>query len=347
MDATVVSDELFEQVAALGFGDVHLRNDPTSGLQAIVAVHSTRLGPAFGGTRCIPYPTSVSALRDCLRLARGMSYKAAIAGLPFGGGKAVIMRPASPYDRRLLFAAFGEFVDSLQGRFITAVDSGTTVEDMDVIATRTRFVSSTSGSGASHGDPSPYTALGVCRAMEAVADARGRPLSGMHVKIQGVGHVGHALAGELHARGVRLTVCDIDPQLAARCAREFGAEVVEPDLIYSVSADIFSPCALGGAINDETSPRLNAQIVCGAANNQLDRDEHGDALHQRGVLYVPDYVCNAGGLIHAVPGPKNDLRARVDAIYDTVRAIVEEAERSARAPHRVADAMAERILYGP
>lgn len=346
MRAGVAGDDLFQQAAALGFGDVHLRLDAASGLQAVVAIHSTRLGPAFGGTRCIPYPSSIAALNDCLRLARGMSYKAAVAGLPFGGGKAVIMRPAGAFDRTALFESFGDFVDTLGGRFITAVDSGTGVADMDVIATRTRHVSSTSGTGAGHGDPSPYTALGVCRAIEAVAAAANRPLGGLHVTIQGVGHVGRALAAELYARGARLTVCDVDPALARPCAQDFGAAVVDPELIYGVAADVFAPCALGGVINDDTLPRLNAGIVCGAANNQLERDEHGDALHARGILYVPDYVCNAGGLMHAVPGPKHDLRGRVRAIYDTVAAILDQAARSALAPYRVADRMAERILYG-
>lgn len=342
------SFDLFDTAAELGFGELHFKHDRPSGLRAVIAVHSTRLGPAFGGTRCRPYPSTRAAVIDAMRLARGMSYKAAVAGVPYGGGKGVILRPAEPFDRRVLFEAYADVLEALGGRYITAVDSGTGVQDMDVIATRTSYVTSTSHGRHASGDPSPFTALGVYRGIEAAVRFRLKRanLEDLHVAIQGVGHVGYHLARELHGHGVRLTVCDMNSELVQRCVDEFGAASVEPERIFGVKGDVFAPCALGGVLNGSSIARLNCGIVCGAANNQLLDDADGDRLQARGIFYVPDYVVNAGGLLHAIPGEKPQLREQVLNIYDTLLSIFVEADRHAAAPFRIADRRAEAILYG-
>jgi leucine dehydrogenase len=341
--------DIFSEASQHGFGELYFKHDAASGLNAVVAVHNTQLGPGFGGTRCRSYPDSASAVRDAMRLAEGMSYKSAIARLPWGGGKAVISHTGEIRDREALFEAYGEFLESLGGRFVTAVDSGTGVADMDIIARRTRHVTSTSDPEApGHGDPSPYTALGVCRSIEAAVRFRldRSGIEDVHVAIQGVGHVGYYLARELHSRGARLSITDLDNNVVQRCVDEFGANRVSPERILSIACDVFAPCALGGVLNDETVQLLQAGIVCGAANNQLEAAEHGDRLAQRGVLYTPDYVVNAGGLMHAVPGSKEQLEERVWGIHDTLMDILEESAMENRPPHRVADDVARRILAG-
>ncbi len=338
--------DIFEQAAELRFGDIHFKIDPVTGLHAIIAIHSTRLGPALGGCRWLSYPSTEAALLDAMRLACGMTYKAAISGLSLGGGKAVLIRPPHPVDREAYFEAFGSFVDELGGRYITAVDSGTSVAEMDIIARRTRHVTSTSASRAGSGDPSPYTALGVCRGIEAGVKSKLKKdsLEGVHVAIQGVGHVGYPLARELAGHGARLTVCDVDGSAVERCADEFGARGVALADIYEVESDVFAPCALGAVINDETVPRLNTKIIGGAANNQLAEIRHGDLLHRRGILYAPDYAINAGGIIQIIVHDETEMTAKLLGIYDTLMRIFAQSEKTNQPPRRVADAMVEAML---
>src|SRR5580693_283276 len=325
--------DLFDRLDGYDYGEVHFKLDKATGLKTIVAIHDTRMGPALGGCRFIHYDDDESALVDALRLARGMTYKAALAGLPHGGGKSVIMRPPQHFDRVALFRAFGRFIDDLRGHYITAEDSGTGLEDMEVIRSVTKWVTGVDPSHGGSGDPSPFTALGVRRGIEACVEHKlGRAtLAGVHVVVQGVGHVGYHLCRELHAQGAKLTVADVDPLKAERAQREFGAKLVPLEGIFDVDCDVFAPCALGSAMNDETIPRLKARIVAGAANNQLALPRHGDDLHARGILYAPDYAINAGGLINVAQEvlgyDAEKSRAKTLKIYDTIFDI---AQRSAK-----------------
>ena len=246
--------DLFDRLDGYDYGEVHFKLDKGTGLKTIVAIHDTRLGPALGGCRFIHYDTDESALTDALRLARGMTYKAALAGLPHGGGKSVIIRPPQHFDRVALFRAFGRFIDDLRGHYITAEDSGTGLEDMEVIRSVTKWVTGVDPSHGGSGDPSPFTALGVRRGIEAcVARQLGKAsLAGVHVAVQGVGHVGYHLCKELHASKAVITVADVDGLKAERAHREFGARVVPLDAIFDVDCDVFAPCALGSALNDDT-----------------------------------------------------------------------------------------------
>lgn len=271
---------LFEHLEKYRYGEVHVRRDAESGLAAIVAIHDSRLGPALGGSRFISYAHEELALVDALRLARGMTYKAAITGLPHGGGKSVIIRPSKAFDRTALFTEFGRFIENLGGRYITAEDSGTSVADMEIVRKQTRHVTGLPPKDGGGGDPSPYTALGVRRGIEAcVKHALGRSsLDGVRVSIQGVGHVGYYLAKELHTLGAKLTVSDIDLARTNRVREEFGATVVQNDQIFGQDVDVFAPCALGAVLDDGTIPQIRAKIIAGAANNQLAEPRHGDAL---------------------------------------------------------------------
>ena len=338
---------LFGLLDKYDYGAVHLGRDGASGMQCIVALHDTRLGPAIGGCRFLEYDSDEAALVDALRLARGMTYKAALAGLPHGGGKTVLIRPRRMFDRAAIFRAFGRFLDGLGGQYYTAEDSGTGVEDMEVVRSVTKQVV---GTGGGSGDPSPFTALGVRRGIEACVKIKlGRSsLEDVHVAIQGVGHVGYHLCRELHAAGAKLTVADIDPLKAERAQRELGANVVPIDRIFDVECDVLSPCALGSALNDDTIPRLRALIVAGAANNQLAEPRHGDDLNARGILYAPDYAINAGGLINvALELQGYDLekaRQQTGRVYDTIYEIAERSQKSLTPTYRVADLMVEEKL---
>jgi leucine dehydrogenase len=341
--------DVFEYANELQYGELHLCHDPRTQLRAIVAIHNLNRGPAIGGCRFIPYPDSDAAIRDAMRLARGMTYKAAISNLPHGGGKAVIVRPAelTPDTRRPLFERFARFIDSLGGRYITCEDSGTGVEDMNVIKTETDHVLGYDPESGSSGDPSPLTALGVRRGIEAAVKFRYArdDMEGLRVAIQGVGHVGYYLAGELDELGAELIVTDIDAEAMNRCAEEFGAETVDPESIYDVECDILAPCALGAVINDATIPRLTCDIVAGASNNQLAEARHGAALKERGILYAPDYALNAGGLINVAQEyagyDADEVREKVYAIYDTLLEIFERADARDQATNVVADRLAE------
>lgn len=328
--------------------ELHLACDPQTGLQAIVAIHNTNLGPALGGCRYLAYPDTESAVRDAVRLARGMSYKAALAGLAQGGGKAVIMRPPQVAGRAALFEAFGRFVDKLGGRYITAVDSGTSGIDMDCIARHTPHVTSTTAGG----DPSPHTALGVFAGIRATARARlgSDSLEGLSVAVQGLGHVGFALAEHLAAAGARLIVSDLDEGRVALAVEQLGAQAVAADALPGVSCDILAPCGLGGVINPQSIDRLRCAAVAGAANNQLDSPEMGDRLAARGILYAPDYVINSGGLIfvalqHQGASPA-EITAHLAKIGHRLEEIYAESEVERRSPARVADDQAERLIYG-
>lgn len=331
-----------------GFEALHFLTDKQSGLRALVAVHSTKRGAALGGTRALAsYASEEEAVKDVKRLARGMTYKAAIAGLPHGGGKAVIMLPKGYFDRGALFEAFGRAVHSLGGRYITTEDSGTSPDDMEFVR---RHTSCVVGLKDRSGDPSPVTALGVVRGMEACAKHLfGSPsLEGRKVTLLGAGHVGWALLGELVRRKAKVYVSDIQPEKAHRAAREFGVTAVSDPELFDVEADFFSPCALGGVLNDQTIPRLRVRCVAGAANNQLEEPRHGQALADRNILYAPDYAINGGGLINVaqeVAGyDREKALARAGKIYDTVDEILTRAAKTGRRPELVADAMAEERL---
>ncbi|MBL4762732.1 MAG: amino acid dehydrogenase [Gammaproteobacteria bacterium] len=339
--------DLFQQSAALPFADVHFHHDPDTQLRAIIAIHSTVLGPAMGGCRFVHYSHTQDALLDALHLSRAMTYKAAINRLPFGGGKAVILAPEKLRDRLALMKAFGDFVDSLGGRYITAVDSGTASTDMDWIASRTTHVFCTTQQSAGSGDPSPFTALGVLRGIEAAVKYTFNrdKLAGLHALIQGVGHVGYELARLLTMEGVKITVTDINPAAVKRCQDEFSAAVVKVGEEYAVNCDIFCPCALGQSLNSNNINTLRAKIVAGAANNQLDTEVCGERLRQQGILYVPDYVVNSGGILQiAYSQDAAQMERKINQLYDTLLSIFAQSEQQQIATNGIADQMAEAIL---
>ncbi len=340
--------DLFNYMSELRYGELHIANDSETGLRAIVAIHNTNLGPGIGGCRAIPYPNSDAGIRDALRLSRGMAYKAAAAGLPHGGAKAVISIPEGEFDRTALFLKYGEFVDSLNGRYVTCEDSGTSTSDMDVVAQRTNHVLGTNGGS---GDPSPFTAMGCRRGVQAAVKFQmGRDdLEGLHIAIQGVGHVGYYLARELHDLGATLTIADVNKANVDRAADDFGAKVVSPDEILFTECDVLAPCALGAVFDDETIPKLNTRIIAGASNNVLAEDRHGLSLQKAGVLYAPDYVINAGGLINVASEfsgyDVDNATAKVSEIYDTLLEIFERSRSTDTPTHVVADRLAEERMY--
>lgn len=328
------------------FGDIHFKVDHKTGMKAIVAIHSTKLGPALGGCRFIEYPDTEAAIQDAMRLAIGMSAKAALANLPLGGGKAVIIKPSTPYDREAYLRAFGEFVDSLGGRYITALDSGTQLEDMDIIAQHTSYVASRSN----HGDPSPSTALGVFRGIQAAVKFKlNKPdVAGLHIAIQGLGHVGYRLAEHLHKAGAKLTVADVNPAQVERAVQAFNANPVSTTDIHAIACDVFAPCALGGIINDISINQLQAPIVAGAANNQLAHTYHGQMLHDKGILYATDYVINSGGLIFANSKYSNiadeKMQQQIDGIGHRLMEIFERSIKENRPTSTISDAIARELL---
>ncbi|PXA90989.1 amino acid dehydrogenase [Nostoc sp. 3335mG] len=324
--------------------------DRESGLSGVIAIHSTALGPAAGGCRFWRYPDAEAAAADAVRLAEGMSYKNAMAGLPFGGGKAVLRLPEGPFDRDALFRAFGRAVRALDGRYVTAEDVGTRVRDMEVIADETRHVAGrTARPGLAGGDPSPWTALGVFEAM--VVGARrslGADLSELTVAVQGTGNVGGILCRMLADAGARLVLADVDPERRERLAAIHGARVVDVAEIATTEADIFAPCALGGALDAATVAAMPAKLVCGAANNQLATPDVAALLVDRRITYVPDYVANAGGIINVsaeyLGESSLDVEARVMAIGPRVATILDQADREGVSPALVADRMAREII---
>jgi leucine dehydrogenase len=332
----------------MGHEQVVLCQDSASGYRGIIAVHSTTLGPALGGTRFWNYASDDDAIVDALRLARGMTYKNAVAGLNLGGGKSVIIGDNKTHDREMIFRAHGRFVESLGGRYITAEDVGTSTADMDYVHMETDYVSGLAGRS---GDPSPVTAHGVFRAIQAAAkDLWGSDdLSNRTIAVQGCGHVGYYLAKELHETGAKLVVTDIDGERVKRAVADFSARAVPPDEIYGVQADVFAPCALGAIINDKTIPQLRVEIVAGAANNQLLEERHGDALEARNIMYAPDYVANAGGVINVYSELAGWTSARsfrkADEIYDTILKVFEIAKTERIPTYLAADRLAEQRIH--
>lgn len=340
------TDSLIRYAEFLGYGDIHIKIDQKTGLKAIVAVHNLKRGPAIGGCRMVEYQTMDKAIEDSLRLGYMMSYKAAINNLPHGGGKAVLIKPKVIKDREAYFEKFGEFVNELGGRYITAVDSGTSPAEMDIIARRTPYVTCTTKSGMDS-DPSPLTALGVHRAIEAAVKFKLNKdsVEGIHVAIQGTGHVGYHLAKQLHELGAVLTVADTNIKALQRCVDEFGAKVCRSEDIYDIEADVFAPCALGAILNVNTISRLKVKIVSGAANNQLSHHRNGLLLHERGILYAPDFLINAGGLIHvAVLYDHGDMKRsleQINNIYHTVYDIFERSTHENRSTNDIAENIAK------
>ncbi|MDI3235323.1 Glu/Leu/Phe/Val dehydrogenase [Exiguobacterium antarcticum] len=338
---------IFETMAMEDYEQVVFCHDKVSGLKAIIAIHDTTLGPALGGLRMWNYASDEEALIDALRLAKGMTYKNAAAGLNLGGGKAVIIGDAKTQKSEALFRAFGRYVQSLNGRYITAEDVNTTVADMDYIHMETDFVTGVSPAFGSSGNPSPVTAYGVYRGMKAAAkEVYGTDsLGGKTIAIQGVGNVAFNLCRHLHEEGAKLIVTDINQDALRQAEEAFGALVVGPDEIYGVEADIFAPCALGATLNDETIPQLKVKIIAGAANNQLKEDRHGDMLQERGILYAPDFVINAGGVINVADELDGYNRERamkkVELVYDAVSKVIEIAKRDHLPTYRAAEKMAE------
>ncbi len=324
---------VFEHIEGDGYEQVVFCSDDQTGLRAIIAIHSTALGPALGGTRFYAYRSEEDALVDVLRLAKGMTYKAAAAGLDLGGGKAVIIGDPKRIKSEALLRAYGRFVETLGGRYITAEDVGTALEDMDIVRRETRWVTGCSKTYGGSGDPSPVTAYGVMQGMKACClEAFGDPaLEGRSVAIQGVGKVGHALCGYLTEAGAKVTIGDVDVDNLGRAVRDFGVETVPIEDVHKLDVDIFAPCALGAAINDDTINELNCRIVAGSANNQLLRDELADKLGAMGILYAPDFVINAGGLINV----EDELRgydreramAKVNGIYRALQMIFQMARQ--------------------
>ncbi|QNH08114.1 amino acid dehydrogenase [Ectopseudomonas composti] len=339
---------MFSMMEAARLEALHLVEDPASGLKAVIAIHNTRFGPALGGCRYLAYADEQSAIVDAIRLAQGMSYKAALAGIDHGGGKAVIIRPPHLPSRAALFEAFGRFIETLNGRYITAVDSGTSSADMDCIAQYTQHATSTT----SEGDPSPHTALGVFTGIRATAQARlgSDDLEGLRVAVQGLGNVGFALAELLHAAGAELLVSDLDAGRVQLAVEQLGAHPVTSDALLSTPCDILAPCGLGGVLNAQTVAHLRCAAVAGAANSQLANPEVADQLEARGILYAPDYVLNAGGLIYVALRHRGEelpaINAHLAQISRRLTEIYAHAQAEKRSPARVADYLAERLLYG-
>jgi len=331
---------------------LHFVTDEKSGLRAIIAMHSTHLGPAAGGTRLWHYADDADALTDALRLSRGMSYKNAMAGLPLGGGKAVVLANRSRAKTPEMLAAFGRAVNSLGGKYVTAEDVGMSVADMIEISKQTRFVAGLPvEGGAVGGDPGPHTSLGVFLGIKAaVKRALGKDsLAGLHIALQGAGSVAGGVARQAAAEGARLSIADVDRSRAEALAAETGAAVVTPDDILYVAADVVSPCALGAILTETSIARLDAPIVAGGANNQLATPEDGERLQARGILYAPDYVINAGGIINVSTeylgdGGPDLVRSRIEAIPGRLEQIWAESAGTGSNPAAVADAMAQKLI---
>ncbi len=342
------SFSLFDQLQSYEHEQIVVCSDNDTGLKAIIAIHDTTLGPALGGTRMWPYASDQEALRDVLRLSKGMTYKAAVAGLNLGGGKAVIIGDPRKDKSEAYFRTYGRFIEGLGGRYITAEDVSIGVKEIEKIRMETRFVTGIPEAIGGSGDPSPVTAYGTYMGIKACAKKTygSDDLAGKKVAVQGAGSVSRFLIKHLTEAGAKVYVCDIYDDKLKEVTDEFEVSVVDPDDIYDVDADIFSPCALGGIINDKTIPRLKCDIVAGAANNQLDDEEtHGRKLIERGIMYAPDYVINAGGLINVANELEgyNAERALTQAsrIYDKILEVMDYATENDMPPYEASNELAE------
>ncbi|WP_425995907.1 Leu/Phe/Val dehydrogenase [Caulobacter sp. DWR1-3-2b1] len=342
---------LFDSPDFEGHEGVHSFFDEKTGLKSIIAIHSTARGPAAGGCRMWDYTSSEAALTDALRLSRGMSYKNAMADLAFGGGKAVIIGDSRSQKTPALFEAFGRAVDSLNGKYWTAEDVGVSPSDLESTRKTTRYVAGLEGHAAASGDPSPVTAEGVFRGVRlCVERALQRDLTGVRVAIQGVGHVGAYLAEKLHAAGAILTIADVNQTALNEVAARTGATIVSTDAIFDVEADVFAPCALGGAISAATLPRLKVKVIAGGANNQLADAMIGQAVFDRGILYAPDYVINGGGIINVAAeiraleaGGSFDgqwVATKLDRLAQTLGEVIDQSIAEKRPANLVADEIA-------
>ena len=330
---------------------VYAFTDPATQMRAIIAVHSTKLGPAGGGTRFWSYTSNADALTDVLRLSRAMSYKNAMAGLELGGGKAVVLRPEGAFDREALFESYGRAIEKVGGQYITAEDVGVSPSDMQVIKSQTDYVAGLNTGKDASGDPSPVTARGVFYGMQTAVKERlnKNDFKGLSVAVQGLGHVGYALCQHLHDAGAMLIVTDINTAVLKKAKDELGATIVEPDVIHSQAVDIFAPCALGGAVNAKTIEQIQASIVAGAANNQLETRDMGAKLAARNILYCPDYVLNAGGIINVAAEVRGDydpdwVEAKVLGIQTTLTEIFARRDQGEGNTAEIADEMARERL---
>jgi leucine dehydrogenase len=348
---------LFDSPAFEGHEGVHAFNDAKTGLKCIIAVHSTARGPAAGGCRMWPYPTAELALEDALRLSRAMSYKNAMADLELGGGKAVIIGNSRTQKTPALFEAFGRAVEDVGGKYWTAEDVGVSPADLMSARKHTRYVAGLEGHGAASGDPSPVTAEGIFRGIQlCVRRALNRDLAGVTVAIQGVGHVGAYLAEKLAAAGAKLIITDVNEDAVRAVARATGAKTVAPGMIFDAEAEVFAPCALGGAVNVDTLPRLRCKVIAGGANNQLADPEVGRAVFERGMLYAPDYVINGGGIINVA----GEIRAldrgedfdpawvemKLARLMQTLDEVLDRSRHETRPTHEVANEMARARIAG-
>lgn len=330
---------------------VYSFSDPASGLKTFIAVHNTNRGPASGGTRFWEYTNDAEALTDVLRLSRAMSYKNAMAEIPLGGGKGVIIRPRGDFDRKALFSAYGRAIEKVGGQYITAEDVGVSPDDMQTIKTQTDYVAGLDEGEAASGDPSPHTADGIFRGLGvAVKHKLGvEGFGGLIVAIQGLGHVGYNLASRLHKSGARLIVADINSEVTTKAANDFKAKVVGVDEIHAQEVDIYAPCALGGAINKKTIEDISAFIIGGAANNQLKTPDMGEALRARNILYCPDYVLNAGGIINVASEVSGRydygwVNGKLENIKASLQEVFDRSDNTAKPTNEIADIMARERL---
>lgn len=347
-ETTKTAFELFDNLATKDHEQIVFCQDNSTGLKAIIAIHNTVLGPGLGGTRLWHYQSEAEAINDVMRLSRGMTYKASISGLNLGGAKAVIIGDATKVKSEAFFRKFGRFVQNLNGKYITAEDVNTTTQDMEYVAMETDHVVGLPESMGGGGDPSPVTAYGTYMGMKASAKKAwgSDSLAGKSIAVQGIGKVGFHLLEHLHEEGAKLFISDINEAALKNAAAQFNATVVNGNDIYSQAVDIFSPCALGAILNSETIPQLKAQIIAGAANNQLaDEKEHGEMLRTKGVLYAPDFLINAGGLINVyseyIGYNRERAYAATEKIYDTTLNIYGKADRDAIPTQQAAIEMAE------
>ena len=338
---------IFETLDTFGHEQVVFCHNKDAGLKAIIAIHNTVLGPALGGTRMWPYTSEAEALNDVLRLSRGMTFKNAVAGLNIGGGKAVIIGDPAKDKSEALFRAFGQFVDSLGGRYITAEDVGIDVNDMEYVYRETQYVTGVHQIHGGSGDPSPFTAYGALQGLMATLNKKygNEDVGKYSYAVQGLGHVGMEYVKLLKERGAKIFVTDINKTLVDKAVSEYGAEAVGTNDIYDVAADVYSPCALGGTVNEQTLPRFKFKVICGAANNQLSTDAIGDEVVKRGILYAPDYAVNAGGVMNValeLDGYNRERAMRMmRTIYHNLTRIYEISDRDGIPTYRAADRLAE------